>query len=243
MKNFNSIISGLSKSGLLSGLAGGVAGGALSGAMTSKKGRKMGKSALKLGALAAVGGVAWKAYQTYSQKNAQQAHQAVAQPVNTSASGQHVAQSQYIPSQPKQNLTYSPSTLTQQQFAQVVEDEQNESGQMIILRAMITAANADGHIDENERQRIYQQVDNLELSVEDKAGLFDELRKPLSLEQLVAAVPNSETAVEVYAASVLAIDEQQPASQDYLSRLSSSMLIPKELVSAIHQQANEVRHA
>lgn len=241
MKNFNSIISGLSKSGLLSGFAGGVAGGALTGALTSKKGSKMGKSALKLGALAAVGGVAWKAYQVYSQKNAQQGAQTASQPMN--AANQPVAQSQYIPSQPKQNLTYSPSTLSQRQFEQVIEDEQNESGQMLLLRAMITAANADGHIDENERQRIYEQVDNLELSVEDKAGLFDELRRPLSMEQLMAAVPNSETAVEVYAASVMAIDEQQPASQDYLNRLSASMLIPKELVSAIHQQTNEMRNA
>lgn len=34
--------------------------------LISKKGRKVGKSALKVGALAAVGGLAWKAYQQYS---------------------------------------------------------------------------------------------------------------------------------------------------------------------------------
>lgn len=237
MKDFNKIISGLSNSGLLSGLAGGVAGGALSSAVMSKKGRKMGKSALKLGALAAVGGVAWKAYQSYSQKNAQSGH------ANTQQQTQYATQpapqgSTYTPSQPRQNLTYSPATLTQNQFEKVVEEENNETGQMIILRAMITAANADGHIDESERQRIYDQVDNLELSMQDKAGLFDELRSPLSLEQLVAAVPNSETAVEVYAASVMAIDEQQAQSQHYLNRLATSMMIPRELVDAVHQEAS-----
>ncbi len=242
MKDFNKIISGLSSSGLLSGLAGGVAGGALSSAVMSKKGRKMGKSALKLGALAAVGGVAWKAYQSYSQKNAQtvqpQGHQQPqysSQPVPTSST--------YTPSQPAPNLTYSPATLTQNQFEKVVADENNESGQMIILRAMITAANTDGHIDENERQRIYDQVDNLELSMQDKAGLFDELRHPMSLEQQVAAVPNFETAVEVYAASVLAIDEQQAQSQHYLNRLATSMMIPRELVDAVHHEASAMTQA
>lgn len=33
--------------------------------LASNKGRKVGKSALKVGALAAVGGLAWKAYQQF----------------------------------------------------------------------------------------------------------------------------------------------------------------------------------
>lgn len=140
----------------------------------------------------------------------------------------------------RQALTYSPATLSQQQFDQVVQDESHDTGQMLILRAMITAANADGHIDENERQRIYQQVDDFDLITEDKAKLFDELRHPLSLQELMNAVPNSQTAIEVYAASLLAIDEQKAASQDYLSRLASSMLIPPELVKALHVQAEEM---
>ena len=233
MKNLNNIISGLSKSGVLSGFVGGVAGGALTSAITGKKGRKVGKSAVKIGALAAVGGLAWKAYQAYSYKNATPAQSfqgATAPP----------AQSRYIPSETRPSLTYSPASLSQQQFEHVVSDDNSGSGQMLIMRAMITAADADGHIDESERQKFYQQVDNLHLSVEDKAGLFDELRKPLSLQELVSAVPNSETAVEVYAASVLAIDENQGASKGYLNRLASSLLIPTELVNAVHAQAEEM---
>lgn len=231
MKDINKIISGLSKSGVISGFAGGAVGGALGSAMMSKKGKKMGKGALKLGALAAVGGVAWKAYQAYSQKNMQQAQS------NVQQSPQAAPQSQYIPSQPTQSFTYSPASLKQQQFEQVLEDESKDTGQMLLLRAMIAAANADGHIDEEERERIYQQVDQLELSTADKAGLFDELRNPMDLSQLVSTVPNAETAVEVYAASVLAIDEHAPASQTYLSRLATSLLIPKELVQSIHAQS------
>lgn len=78
-----------------------------------------------------------------------------------------------------------------------------------MLQAMIAATNADGHIDEDERQVIYQQVDTYDLSISDKASLFEELRRPLSLEELVNKVPNPQTAVGVYAVSLLAIDEAQ----------------------------------
>lgn len=236
MKNLNSIIGGLSKSGLISGLAGGVAGGML----TSKKGRKVGKSALKLGALAAVGGVAWKAYQSYSQK------QAAGSP-SSAQTGEYVPArpqaSTYTPSGPrKEPLTYSPQSLSREQFEAIVDESKEDSDeQMLLLRAMITAADADGHIDASERDAIFEQVSNMQLSVEDKASLFDEIRRPLSVEELVAQVPNSETAVEVYAASLLAIDESQPASKDYLQGLSRALFLPAELVQQIHHQAAEAQ--
>lgn len=233
MKNLNSVISNLSKSGLLSGLAGGVAGGALTSMATSKKGRKVGKSALKLGALAAVGGVAWKAYQSYSQKNT------TAQ--SAAPSQTPITQSTYIPSQRQAPLTYSPNSLSQKQFDTIVEDEETDSGQMLLLRAMISAAFADGHIDENERQTIFERVQELQLSVSEKASLFDELRSPLSQSQLVQQVPNSETAIEVYAASALAIDINQPASRNYLDSLANHLMLPPELLTQLESQIQSSR--
>ena len=231
---------------------------------TGKLASKPNRSPLQNDAFAAVGGIAWKAYHVYSQqgygrnttlqkgnlhrayqlgvyaqRNAQNQFQETAAQSASAITTAAAPLSRYIPSvcAPKQALTYSPATLSQQQFDQVLQDESHDSGRILILRAMITAANADGHIDENERQQIYQQVDNFDLSIEDKASLFDELRHPLSLLELVKTVPNSQTAIEVYAASLLAIDEHQAASQDYLSRLASSMCIPPELVIAVHAQS------
>lgn len=291
MQNLNSIISQLSRTSLLKRTARGKSRESLSravtdtiiGTATGKIEPKPSNSRLQTGAFAAVGGMAWKAYQVYSQRcygrnttlqkgnlhrayqlgvfsqrkaqleaqrNAQKETQKNAQNQSQEATLQSSSamqptpalQSRYIPSasKPKQALTYSPASLTQQQFEQVVRDENHDTGQMLMLRAMITAAYADGHIDENERQKIYQQVDNFDLTTEDKASLFDELRHPLSLQELVKAVPNSQTAIEVYAASLLAIDEQQAASQDYLRSLASSMFLPPELVKAVHAQAEEM---
>ena len=51
---------------IASGLAGGMAGGLASSLLTSKSGRILGKNALKLGGVAAVGTLAFTAYQPYN---------------------------------------------------------------------------------------------------------------------------------------------------------------------------------
>ena len=59
-------------SGAAGGFAGGLAGGALANLLSGKKGRKLAGSALKVGGLALVGGLAYKAWQNYQQQDAGQ---------------------------------------------------------------------------------------------------------------------------------------------------------------------------
>ncbi|MBT0587640.1 tellurite resistance TerB family protein [Alteromonas oceanisediminis] len=260
MRDLQKLVGGLSKTGALSGFLGGVAGGGLTSMVASKKGRKVGGKVVKYGALAAVGGLAWKAYQQYSQNQQQgqpsptsQAHphhanqRDIPDPGTYSTSGRlssdtytpdprrrGVNQPDHRQQSPAQQFDFTPARLNQQSFDEVVED--NESGQMLLMRAMIAAAYADGHIDESERQRIFEQVDQLDLSVNEKALLFDELRKPLNLAELINQVPDAQSGIEVYAASASAIDLQQPASAEYLDALANQLCLPNELVSNIHQQ-------
>lgn len=243
MKDLQKLVSGLSQSGALNGFLGGVAGGGLTSMVASKKGRKIGKKALKYGALAAVGGLAWKAYKQYSANQSQSmpgATPAHATPIQA-AQPRQLAQDTYTPD-PRRTIATAqpgyevmPSSLSEDNFEAVIDDS-NSSGQLLLMRAMIAAAYADGHIDENERQTIFNQVENLDLSLQEKATLFDELRQPLTLSQLVEQVPNAQTGIEVYAASASAIDLAQPASTQYLQALSNQLCIPHELVSHIHQQ-------
>ncbi|MDM7859907.1 tellurite resistance TerB family protein [Alteromonas sp. ASW11-36] len=244
MRDLQKLVGGLSKSGALSGFLGGVAGGGLTSMVTSKKGRKAGGKVLKYGALAAVGGLAWKAYKQYSanQQGQQAGQQHQGQPQQgyqqPQQQPQTLAADTYTPDPRRihgQTFDFAPATISQQSFEEVV-DESNEGGQLILMRAMIAAAYADGHIDENERQNIFNQVESMELSIEEKAMLFDELRKPMSMHELVAAVPNAQTGIEVYAASASAIDLEQPVSGQYLQALANQLCLPRELVSSIHQQ-------
>ena len=236
MLDFNKIMSGLAQSGVASGLAGGLAGGALTGALTSKGGRKAAKSLLKIGGIAAVGGLAWKAYHTYQQRNgaAPQANantNAQAQShAPASVHGQHMGAA----GQPWQQLP-------QERF-DVAQQDQQASGanSMLLIRAMITAALADGHMDAAEHQRILEQADQLDLGAAEKAALFDELRSPKSVESIVVEARDPALRVEVYAASVLAIDETRDEGRAYLERLATLLELPHDLVTAVHKQAESV---
>lgn len=230
MKDLQKLIGSLNKSGALSGFLGGVTGGGLTRLLGSKSAKSTGTKALKLGALAAVGGVAWKAYQQYSAstKTEQQADQ------HSDARAQ-VSQGTVHREPATRTFDFTPAVMPKQSF-DLVTDDSNGSGQLILMRAMIAAAYADGHIDETERQKIFAQVESMELSLQEKAMLFDELRKPMTLFELVQAVPDAQTGIEVYAASVSAIDLQQPLSGQYLDALANQLCLPRELVNSIHQQ-------
>lgn len=196
MVDFNRIVDGLTKSGVLGGLAGGVAGGALAGLLGGKGAKGLGKTALQAGALAAVGGVAWKAYQAYA-----------SQPERPEAP-------------PAQQALLPPA-----------------GHELLMIRAMIAAAHADGHLDAREQARIFERVDQMGLANDEKAMLFDELRRPLGLLELVELTPDLEAGAEVYAASLMAVDPDQPVSQRYLAELARRLELPADLVSAVHAEA------
>lgn len=221
--DLNRIVQGLSSSGAVSGFAGGLAGSALVGAISGKKGKKMAKGALKVGALAAVGGLAYKAYQGYRQNQASAA----------------------LPSQRQSGhaQTADPKSwqdISEQRFEAVTHNPES-SGSLLLLRAMIAAAASDGHMDNDEQNRVFEEAGKLNLSQQEKARLFDELRNPLGLQQIVAEVNNPETAVEVYAASLIAIDEHRPEGQAYLRSLALALELPAELVESVHGQVAAVQ--
>ncbi len=212
MVDFNRILSGLTQSGVAAGLAGGVAGGALTSALSSKRGRKTAANLLKLGGVAAVGGLAWNAYRSYQQQQA---------------------------SKPLSHTREDWRDVPQAGFDVAKVDALFAgSNSLLIIRAMITAAMSDGHIDSSEQMRIFDHADKLPLTNADKAALFDELRNPQPVRQIVAAAREPALAVEVYAASLLAIDELTFEGQTYLKRLATMMNLPYELVDAIHMETH-----
>ncbi len=105
----------------------------------------------------------------------------------------------------------------------------------LILRAMVSAAKADGRIEEDEIQRIVGKVGADGLSEEEKQLLMRELRAPLDLRALVAQVPNEMVAVEVYAASLLAIDLDTQEEVAYLRQLAQALRLDGATVARLHQ--------
>jgi uncharacterized membrane protein YebE (DUF533 family) len=109
--------------------------------------------------------------------------------------------------------------------------------ELVLIRAMIGAARADGTIDGVEQQRLFGEVSKLGLDSEAKAYVFDLLSKPVDLDSIAAAVATPEQGAEVYLASRLAIDPDQPAERAYLDALATRLRLPAELRAHLDQQA------
>ena len=97
---------------------------------------------------------------------------------------------------------------------------------------MIAAANADGTIDQEERQRILDKFQNADLSQEEHAFLVNELFAPASLEDIVSKVSSPDLARQVYGVSLLAITVDTDAERVYLRTLGQRLgLAPADLDS------------
>jgi uncharacterized membrane protein YebE (DUF533 family) len=107
---------------------------------------------------------------------------------------------------------------------------------MLLIRAMIAAANADGEIAADERRRIEGKLEQAGAGADERAVLEREMRNPLSVDQIVRQVNDQETAEQVYLASRIAMTADTTAEKAYLDFLGSRLKIPTERL----QQLNSV---
>ena len=114
-----------------------------------------------------------------------------------------------------------------------VEESELESKAMMVLKAMINAAKADGQIDDTERQRILGKLEEARADAEALEFVQAEMRRPFDVDGLPEA-PNPQTAVEVYAASLLAIEVDTPAEREYLRRLAQGLGLEERAVQRLH---------
>ena len=115
------------------------------------------------------------------------------------------------------------------------EETELERTAQLVLRAMINAAKADGQIDQGEMQRIVGRLEEAGADDEARAFVLDEMRKPEDLDGLLRDVRSPEVAVEVYAASLLAIEVDTPAERDYLRRLAERSNLVPGTVQRVHE--------
>lgn len=201
-------------SGISSGLVGGVAAGGLAALLLSnKKSRKIGKKALKYGGAAAIGGLAYKAWHDY--KSAAQTG-AVATPSGNAGA---------VPKGSIFDLADGPNSSI------------GEDMRLSILRAMISAAKSDGHIDAEEQTRIEQKIEISGLGPEEQSFLVTQLRAESDPIAIARLSDNEEQAAELYLASALAIDINTPEERRYLERLSDALRLPSELRARLDQEA------
>ncbi|HSC13731.1 MAG TPA: tellurite resistance TerB family protein [Gammaproteobacteria bacterium] len=101
--------------------------------------------------------------------------------------------------------------------------------QLALVRAMVGAAKADGHIDANEQRRLFAEVERLGLDADAKAYIFDLLTHDVDLYDLARSATTPEQGAELYLAARLAIDPDEPAERAYLDALATRLGLPAEL--------------
>jgi uncharacterized membrane protein YebE (DUF533 family) len=114
------------------------------------------------------------------------------------------------------------------------EEQALESKAMLILKAMVDAAKADGQIDDDEQQRILGKLDEAGADAEARAFVQAEMRRPLDLEGLLREIHDPQLAAEVYAASLLAIEVDTPAERQYLHQLAQGLGLDEGAVQRLH---------
>jgi len=170
-------------------------------------GRSVAGSAAKLGGLALIGGLAYKAYQNYQ------------------------AGKPLLDSKQQEVLPAPAGTGFEPQAA-------SEATALTFIRAMIAAAAADGHIDEQEQATILGGLKEAGLDQEAQAWLQKELAQPASIDALVEAAESPELATQIYTAARIAINPDTRAEKDFLAGLAGSLGLDAELVANIDAAAS-----
>jgi uncharacterized membrane protein YebE (DUF533 family) len=184
----------LSGAGGLGGLAAsGVAGGLLGLLVGGKKKSKGGLGGvLTHGGAAMIGALASQAFQGWQKGQA---------PAQTPAA------------QPPQA-----AQVEQRHLPAAAPAANGQPFELALVRAMIGAAKADGHIDAEEQDRIFA------------------LAAPVSVSEIAALATTPEQAAELYLVSRLAIDPDRPAELAYLQALAHRLKLADELVAHLDRQ-------
>lgn len=120
--------------------------------------------------------------------------------------------------------------------AETPDEEQTvENTAQLVLKGMINAAKSDGEIGPKERERIIGKLQESGADEDARQWVINEMRQPLNFDAFVAEIPNLEVAIQVYAASLLAIEVDTDAERNYLAQLADKTGIPAEVAQQVNQ--------
>ena len=203
--------------------------GAGLGSVNGGIGGGLSKGALGVGAL----GIAWAAFEHFKEKGAETA--AAAPPPLPAAAlpPPFMGANPGLPAPVHVSSAEPVATLMPVQSpVQNSAPDQREADAAHLIRAMISAANADGQIDMQERSHILERAMSAGLSPETQKFLLAELSAPASLPQVIAATRDG-LQREVYAASMLSITADTMAEQAHLNSLAIGLQLDDAALAQI----------
>lgn len=112
-----------------------------------------------------------------------------------------------------------------------------EDRSWVVLRAMIAAAKADGHLDERERGLVQAELHRLDDDPALRARVDAELLRPVEPAEVAAGVEGPQQAAEVYLASLIVCDTTGTMERAYLDALAAALQLPPSLKTELEQRA------
>ena len=117
---------------------------------------------------------------------------------------------------------------------------QAEQHSQAILRALVAAAKADGHVDSRERELIEGEFSKLDNDPQLQHWLQAELNKPLDPAEVARAASTPEMAAEMYLASVLLVDEEHFMERAYRDELARQLKLDPALKAELEAQVRQI---
>jgi uncharacterized membrane protein YebE (DUF533 family) len=120
-------------------------------------------------------------------------------------------------------------------------DDHTQDSALVILRAMVAAAAADGHVDADERARMMQSFKASGMQADATAFFENEMAHPASVADLAKAVgTSSELAAQVYTGARLATATPSPAETSFLQALAKALPLAPGLATHIDAAAAQM---
>jgi tellurite resistance protein len=107
---------------------------------------------------------------------------------------------------------------------------------LLLVRAMVAAAKADGRLDAAERKAILERLEIAGLTPAERDIVLADFDRPASAEALGKGVKDPMLAARVYAAAAAAAGERCDAEQAFLAALAKALRLDAPAVAAIERQ-------
>ena len=191
----------------------------LAGLIFKGKGGRVVSSLARLGGLAAIGGIAYKAWQN---------RQAAKPLLDLSP----------LPAGETRDSFHALDVPAGSAFDAVAQSDEDA---LLYLRAMIAAAAADGIIDAAERKLIMQGLGEAGIDTNAARWLEERFADPPDIDELAAAAGGPEKAAQIYTAARIAIDPDTIQEREFLRRLAEALSLEPGLKARIDETAAALR--
>jgi uncharacterized membrane protein YebE (DUF533 family) len=114
--------------------------------------------------------------------------------------------------------------------------EAEEAEALLMIRAMIAAAKADGRVDAAERAAIAAQLDAAGLSAEERDFVLVDFDRPLTPEVLAREARDPMLRARLYAAAFAGAGEVTPPERAWLDALATALKLDKAAAAAIEER-------